>query len=259
MKMELPANPTVTPRAPGACWRVLLWVLALALLSGCATGPNANPRDPLEPFNRGMSKFNEGVDGMVLKPTATVYKKAVPAPVRTGVSNVFNNISDIGSVLNNVFQLKPRASAEMMMRVVINSTYGLWGIFDIASELGIERYPEDFGQTLGRWGVPSGPYLVLPLLGPSTLRDTTALVVDYKADLTGYLDPIGSRTALNALRIVNTRSNLLRLGTMLDEAALDKYSFARDVYLQRRRSMIADGEESDGGELPPLPPLPPTD
>ncbi len=228
--------------------RITAWlavVLMLALLSGCATGPNANPRDPLEPFNRGMSRFNDDVDGIVLKPVATVYKKAIPPLVRTGVSNVFNNISDVGSLLNNVFQFKGRAAADMVIRVSFNTVFGFAGILDLASEFGIERHPEDFGQTLGRWGVPAGPYLVLPLLGPSTLRDTAALVVDYKGDVTGYVDPIASRTALGALRIVDTRANLLRLGTMLDEAALDKYSFSRDVYLQRRRSLIADGEETE--------------
>jgi phospholipid-binding lipoprotein MlaA len=228
--------------------RTVLWLafaFLLALLAGCATGPNANPRDPLEPFNRGMSRFNDDVDGIVLKPVATVYKKAVPPLVRTGVSNFFNNVSDVGSLLNNVLQLKGRASADMVIRVSFNTVFGFGGLLDLASEFGIERHPEDFGQTMGRWGVPAGPYLVLPLLGPSTLRDSAALVVDYKGDVTGYVDPIASRTALGALRIVNTRANLLRLGTMLDEASLDKYSFSRDVYLQRRRSLIADGEETD--------------
>jgi phospholipid-binding lipoprotein MlaA len=234
--------------------RMAFWLTLaslLALLSGCATGPNANPRDPLEPFNRGMSRFNDDVDGIVLKPVATVYKKAVPPLVRTGVSNFFNNISDVGSLLNNVFQLKGRASADMVIRVSFNTVFGFGGVLDLASEFGIERHPEDFGQTMGRWGVPAGPYLVLPLLGPSTLRDSAALVVDYKGDVTGYVDPIASRTALGALRIVNTRANLLRLGTMLDEASLDKYSFSRDVYLQRRRSLIADGEETDADPDPP--------
>jgi phospholipid-binding lipoprotein MlaA len=233
--------------------RTVLWLafaFMLALLSGCATGPNANPRDPLEPFNRGISRFNDDVDSVVLKPVATVYKKAIPPLVRTGVSNVFNNISDVGSLLNNVFQLKGRAAADMVIRVSFNTVFGFGGLLDLASEFGIERHPEDFGQTMGRWGVPAGPYLVLPLLGPSTLRDSAALVVDYKGDVTGYVDPIASRTALGALRIVNTRANLLRLGTMLDEASLDKYSFSRDVYLQRRRSLIADGEETDGDADP---------
>jgi phospholipid-binding lipoprotein MlaA len=224
--------------------------LSLLLLGGCATGPNANPRDPIEPFNRGMSQFNDGVDILVLKPVATVYKTVMPHLVRTGVSNFFNNISDIGSFFNNLLQLKPQASADMLLRVGVNTFFGMAGVFDLASDVGIERHPEDFGQTLGRWGVGAGPYLVLPLLGPSTLRDATALVVDYKGDVTGYVDPVASRAALNGLRIVNTRANLLQLGTMLDEAALDKYSFSRDVYLQRRRSLVADGEEPEEPQAP---------
>lgn len=235
--------------ARAALWGVLAYVLLL--VSGCASGPNANPRDPLEPLNRHVDRFNDDVDSLVLKPVATVYKKAAPPLVRTGVSNFFNNVADIGSLLNNVLQLKLRASAEMLMRVSVNSTYGLGGGLDLASELGLERHTEDFGQTLGYWGVPPGPYLVLPILGPSTVRDTTALIVDYEGDVTGYVDPIGTRTALNGLRIVNTRANLLRLGTLLEEASLDKYSFARDAYLQRRRALVLDGEDDGGTESPP--------
>ena len=236
-----------------AAARAALWMmcaLVLASLSACATGPNANPRDPLEPLNRHVSQFNEGLDSVVLKPVATVYRAATPALVRTGVSNFFQNVSDVGSLLNNVLQLKGQPSVVMAMRVSVNTVMGMGGLFDIASEVGMERYPEDFGQTLGRWGVPAGPYVVLPLLGPSTVRDATALVVDHKGDVTGYVDPIASRTALGVLRVVDTRSNLLRLGTMLDEAALDKYSFARDVYLQRRRALVSDGEDSDGEDPP---------
>ncbi len=232
-----------------ALWGALACILLL--VAGCATGPNANPRDPLEPLNRHVDRFNDDVDSLVLKPVATVYKKAAPPLVRTGVSNFFNNVADIGSLLNNVLQLKLRASAEMLMRVSVNSTYGLGGVLDLASELGLERHTEDFGQTLGYWGVPPGPYLVLPILGPSTVRDTTALIVDYEGDVTGYVDPIGTRTALNGLRIVNTRANLLRLGTLLEEASLDKYSFARDAYLQRRRALVLDGEDDGGTESPP--------
>lgn len=235
---------------PTAC-PALRWLvvgLALLALQGCATGPQANPRDPLEPMNRKIEKFNDGVDSMVLKPVATAYKKATPPLVRTGVSNFFNNISDVGSLFNNLFQLKVSASAEMLQRVMVNTMLGLGGVLDIASELNVERHPEDFGQTLGYWGVPAGPYLVLPLMGPSSLRDASAMAVDYKGDVTGYVDPIGSRTAMGVLRTVNTRANLLKLGNMLDEAALDKYSFIRDSYLQRRRSLVLDGADNDGGD-----------
>ena len=229
----------------------LVMAVTLALLSGCASGPNANPKDPLEPLNREVSKFNDGLDSVVLKPVATGYKKVTPSLVRTGVSNFFNNISDIGSLINNAMQLKAEATGEMVIRVSFNTVFGFGGLFNLAGELGVDRHPEDFGQTLGHWGVPAGPYVVLPLLGPSTFRDAAATYVDYKYDVTNYRDPIETRTALGVLRIVNTRSNLLSLGTMLDEAALDKYSFTRDAYLQRRRSLILDGEDPGGGEDAP--------
>lgn len=235
--------------------RSALWVgfgLTLALISGCATGPNANPRDPLEPMNRKVSQFNDGLDRVVLKPVARAYKTVTPSLVRTGVSNFFNNISDVGSIINNAMQLKAESTGEMVIRVSFNTVFGFGGLLDLASDLGIDRHSEDFGQTLGHWGVPAGPYLVLPLLGPSTVRDGSALWVDYKYDVTNYRDPVETRTALGILRIVNTRSNLLSLGTMLDEASLDKYSFTRDAYLQRRRALIADGEDSgDGKDTPP--------
>ena len=153
------------------------------MLGGCATGPTPIPRDPFEPLNRQVSQFNEGVDDAVLKPVATVYKNGVPPLVRTGVSNFFGNLGDVWSFVNSVLQFKFQNAAENFMRLNVNTFFGLGGILDIASELNIERHKEDFGQTLGRWGVPAGPYLVLPLLGPSTVRDTVALPVDYKGDL----------------------------------------------------------------------------
>ncbi len=240
---------TFSPSLPARpAWRWLAIGAVLALLQACATGPQANPHDPLEPMNRRVEKFNEDLDSLVLKPVATTYKKVTPPLLRTGVSNFFNNISDVGSVFNNIFQLKVASSAEMLMRVMVNTTVGLGGVLDIASELNVERHPEDFGQTMGYWGVPPGPYLVLPLMGPSSLRDTSAMAVDYKGDVTGYVDPIGSRTAMGVLRTVNARANLLKLGNLLDEVALDKYSFIRDSYLQRRRSQVLDGQEPDAGQ-----------
>lgn len=240
---------------------------ALALLGGCAVGKN--PRDPLEPFNRRMMEFNEGVDAVALKPVATLYREAVPPLVRTGVSNFFGNMSDAWSFVNSALQLKLQNAAENAMRVSVNTVFGLGGILDIASEMNIERHREDFGQTLGRWGVPAGPYLVLPLLGPSTLRDALAMPIDRKGDPLHDVDSWGSQGALYALRLVDVRSNLLRASSVLDEAALDKYSFTRDAHLQRRRAAIfenrsseAEGREpsADGalpasdGAVPPEPP-----
>ena len=211
-----------------------------ALLGGCASGPNAHPRDPLEPFNRGVSEFNEAVDEAVLKPVATAYRDVTPDLVRTGVSNFFGNLRDVWSALNATLQLKPRAAAENALRVGVNTAFGFGGLLDIASEMGIERTTLDFGQTLGRWGVPSGPYLVLPIFGPSTFRDAAGFGVESKGDLVSKVDHIPTRNSLYALRAVETRANLLRATTMLEGAALDKYSFTRDIYLQRRQSLIDD-------------------
>ena len=232
---------------------LLSLALTLAMLAGCATtSPNANPRDPWEPFNRGVSDFNEGVDRIVLKPVATLYRDTVPPLVRTGVANFFGNLSDLWSAANSVLQFRLQDAGDSFARFQINSTFGIGGIFDVASDLQIEKHREDFGQTLGRWGVPAGPYLVLPLLGPSTLRDTAALPVDWQGDLVRHVDPAGTRHALTAVRIVDRRANLIRVGNVLEEAALDRYSFTRDAYLQRRRAEI-DRYQDDREVPPPLP------
>ena len=217
------------------------------LLAGCA-GFRTNPRDPLEPMNRKVMQFNDGVDAMVLKPVATVYKDGVPPLVRTGVSNFFGNLTDGWSFVNSALQFKFQNAAENFMRLNVNTFFGLGGILDVASELNIERHKEDFGQTLGRWGVPAGPYLVLPLLGPSTLRDTAALPVDRKVDPVHQVNHVDARNGLYVLRAVDARANLLRIGSVIEGAALDKYSFTRDAYLQRRRAEIVESKESDGSE-----------
>jgi phospholipid-binding lipoprotein MlaA len=222
--------------------------LGLLLLAGCASGPGATARDPFEPMNRGITKFNDALDAAVLKPAATAYQAVTPPVIRTGVSNFFNNLSDIWSTFNTVAQLKPRESVDNFLRVVVNSTFGLLGVIDVASDMNIERHPEDFGQTLGRWGVPSGPYLVLPVFGPSTLRDAAAFGVETHWDIVYNIKDVPTRNSLTVLRTLETRANLLRAGNVLDEAALDKYTFLRDVYLQKRRSDIFDGnppEEDD--------------
>jgi phospholipid-binding lipoprotein MlaA len=218
--------------------RSLGLVLLSGALTGCATGPNANPKDPLEPFNRGVSGFNDAVDEAVLKPVATAYRDVTPDPVRTGVSNFFGNLRDVWSAFNATLQLRPREATENALRFGVNTVFGLAGLLDVASEMGIERTTLDFGQTLGRWGVPSGPYLVLPLFGPSSVRDAAGFGVEARGDLARNLDHIPTRNSLIALRIVDTRANLLRASSMLEGAALDKYSFTRDFYLQRRQNQI---------------------
>lgn len=217
----------------------------LVLVTGCATGPYANPKDPLEPMNRSISNFNDTVDDNVLKPVATGYRDYTPDLIQKGVRNVFNNLSDVSSTVNNGLQFKGRQAASSFMRVVVNTTVGIYGIFDVATAINLERYPEDFGQTLGFWGVRSGPYLVLPLLGPSTVRDTAGLPVDFSLDPLGNVSDGTIRTEAQVLRIVDRRSNYLAAGNMLNEASIDKYAFLRDAYLQRRRSLIYDGNPPD--------------
>ena len=219
----------------------------LALAAGCATGPGANPADPFEPFNRGVSRFNDAVDDAVLVPAATAYQNALPSMVRTGVNNFFSNIGDVWNLANNVAQLKLQNSAETFMRLNVNTIFGLAGVLDVATEAGIPRHEEDFGQTLGYWGVGSGPYVVLPLLGSSTLRDTAAKPLDIWGDPLGHVEDIPWRNSLTVLRVVDTRSQYLRASRLLGDAALDKYSFTRDAYLQRRRSQVYDGNPPDDG------------
>jgi phospholipid-binding lipoprotein MlaA len=231
-------------------WVIMTALTAwLALAAGCATGPNTNPKDPLEPVNRSISKFNEVLDDNVLKPAAKGYRDATPQLVQTGVRNVFNNLSDIWSTVNNGLQLKGRDTAESLMRSVVNSVFGIYGIFDVATEIGLERHPEDFGQTLGAWGVPNGPYLVLPLFGPSTLRDAAGMPVDTSVDYVRNLEHIATRNSAMAVRIIDKRAGLLDAGNMLNQAAIDKYTFTRDAYLQYRRNQVYDGNPPDEDDL----------
>jgi phospholipid-binding lipoprotein MlaA len=219
-----------------------LWVLVagiLAALTGCATGPTANPKDPLEPYNRTMAGFNDGVDRAVLKPVATVYANVTPALMRAGVSNFFGNLQDGWTFVNSVLQLRPQKAVESGMRFSVNTFFGLGGLLDIASEAGIPKHNEDLGKTLGRWGVPSGPYVVLPLFGPSTLRDAFTITAETRFDPVTGINPVGARTAVSVVRLVNSRSNYLRLGNLLDDAALDKYSFTRDAFLAKRNADVA--------------------
>jgi phospholipid-binding lipoprotein MlaA len=236
---------TFSNRNRAAQWLRLVVLCAMALaMAGCASF-GKNPRDPLEPMNREVTKFNEGVDAVVLKPAAIVYRKAVPPIARTGVSNFFGNLGDAWSFVNSALQFKFQNAAENFMRLNVNTFFGLGGILDIASDLNIERHREDFGQTLGRWGVPAGPYIMLPLLGPSTLRDALALTFDRQGDPVHFVDSTAYRYELYTLRAVNQRSNSLRVGTVLEEAALDKYTFIRDAHLQRRRAEIFEVDPAD--------------
>lgn len=220
--------------------RAVALAALLSLAAGCATGPDANPRDPLEPFNRSVYKFNDALDTAVLKPVATAYEKVTPSPVRTGVGNFFSNLGDLWSSVNAGLQLRPREATENLMRFSVNSVFGLAGLLDIATEMGIPRTQLDFGHTLGRWGTPSGPYLVIPLFGPSSVRDGAASFVDGYGDPVVGVDHVRTRNSLYGLRVVDGRARLLRASSMLDDSGMDKYSFIRDAYLSRRQGQIDD-------------------
>ncbi|MBS3936466.1 MAG: VacJ family lipoprotein [Sulfuritalea sp.] len=218
---------------------LLLAAALAALLGGCAT--SGNPKDPLEGFNRVMFAFNEGVDTVLIKPVALGYDAVMPTPVRTGVTNFFGNIADLFIGVNNLLQGKPDQAASDLGRVLINSTVGILGLFDVATAAGLEKHDEDFGQTFGRWGIGTGAYVVLPLFGPRTVRDTAGLVLDVAVDPVANVDHVPTRNSLGALRLIDNRADRLPADRVIEEAALDKYSYVRDAYLQRRNNLVHDG------------------
>ena len=212
----------------------------LMLLGGCAS--TGNPQDPLEPINRGIYQFNDGLDKAVLKPVAEAYRGVLPQFARTGISNFFANINDVIVALNNLLQGKIPDAVSDAGRVVVNSTVGILGVLDVATEIGLEKHNEDFGQTLGRWGVGSGAYVVLPFLGSSSVRDGFGLLaVDWQGDPLWYVGNVPTRNELYGVRVVDTRANLLDASQLMEDAALDRYSYLRGAYQQRRRSLIYDG------------------
>lgn len=227
--------------------RLIRWgtVAALLALQACASVPNKDPRDPMEPWNRSVFEFNDTVDRAVVKPVAKVYARVMPNWMRTGVNNFFTNLDDVWSMVNNALQLRGADTADSFGRVMVNTTMGLGGLLDVASEMGMERHSANFGLTLGRWGVGPGPFVVLPLLGSSTLRDTAALPVDIKGNLVNSVNDVPTRDALTILSAIDTRATYLKAGDVVDGAALDKYSFTRDAFLQRRRNQVYDGNPPD--------------
>lgn len=230
----------VSSKQTGTRLRTLFLALAISgLASGCAT--SGNPKDPVEGFNRAVFAFNEGLDTVLIKPVAQGYDAALPMPVRTGVTNFFGNIADLFIGVNNVLQGKPDQALSDLGRVLINSTIGILGLFDIATEAGLEKHDEDFGQTFGRWGIGDGAYVVIPVYGPRTVRDTAGLVLDVTVDPVGNVSDVATRNSLLALRLIDNRADLLPADKVIEEAALDKYAYVRDGYLQRRRNLIHDG------------------
>ncbi len=231
-----------------------LLLVALLGLGGCATVPDsaAHVRDPWEDMNRRVFAFNEVIDQVAVKPAALIYQGLVPSLVRKGVSNVFANVGDGWTAANLLLQAKPRQALEMGFRTLVNTTIGLGGLMEVAEEMGLERFTyEDFGQTLGYWGIKSGPYVMLPLLGPSNLRDTVALAADFKDSAASVLwrEP-RDRNAASVLQLLDTRVRLLNAGRVLDQIALDKYVLLRDAYLARRRSLIYDGDPPEDETAP---------
>ena len=237
-------------------WLSLKRLLALslvALIVGCASIPAGvppSPDDPWEPFNRSVFEFNEGLDKYVLKPVVSGYRFVLPEFIREGVYNFFSNYNDIYTALNNLLQGKPDYAFNDLMRVVVNTTMGLGGLIDLATPGGLEKHKEDFGQTFGVWGVPSGPYVVLPFFGPSSVRDTFGTVADLETDyLFKYIPDVGLRNSLTGLRVVNARNTYYEAGDLLDGAAIDKYSFLRDAYIQRRKYQINEGRDDEEPQM----------
>ena len=220
--------------------------MGIALMAGCATTQQTErvaKIDPFESMNRAVFTFNENADEYVIKPVAEAYQFVLPDFVRTGVTNFFSNIGDVFVAVNNLLQGKPGNAANDIGRFLVNSTIGILGLFDVATDAGLEKNKEDFGQTLGVWGVPSGPYVVLPLFGPSSVRDTAGLALDIKTDFILNSNQLNhdQKVGSTVLRVVNQRANLLDASQLLEDAAFDKYSFLRDSYLQRRHNQVHDG------------------
>ncbi|MEN9543967.1 MAG: hypothetical protein RLZZ598_800 [Pseudomonadota bacterium] len=241
-------------RSALARWlHVLVWGLLALGLGACAT---VDRPDPIEAYNRKIFAFNEGVDKYAIAPVATTYRDLTPQPVRIGIDNFFHNFQDAWSVVNLLLQGRIADAGNDLIRFGLNSTFGFGGIIDWAGELGLERHDADFGLTLGRWGFESGAYIVWPIFGPSTVRDTIGLPADIQFSPDQFVGSVALRNSLTGLRLVNARSQLLAATGLIDTIALDKYTFVRDAYLQRRRNLIYDGEPPDR-EDPEMPPAEP--
>lgn len=212
-------------------------LILFSLLTGCAGA--RNPNDPLEPFNRGVYKFNDAMDKAVVKPVAQAYDFVMPDRLKVMASNFISNLDDVVVTFNDVLQLKFSQAASDGSRVMFNTTFGVLGLFDVAPRL--EKHHEDFGQTMGHWGVGSGPYLMLPFIGPSSVRDAPCLYVDAITGVAGHVDNVRARNQYYLTSFIHTRASLLDKEQVLDEAAIDRYGFLRDTYLLRRKSQVYDG------------------
>lgn len=239
-----PLSMDPNPMQCGRPWRLLLACFCLsALLAGCASVPDEerDPRDPWESYNRVMYQFNSDFDKTFFKPVAQGYKFIMPDPLDRGVTNFFNNLRDFTSAVNNLLQFKMSHAVSDVGRILVNSTLGLAGFIDVASNLDLPSYKEDFGQTLGAWGVGPGPYFVIPILGPSSVRDGIGLIPDWYTQPVAYIDRTSTRWAFTLTYAVDKRADLLGASRVMEEAALDPYNFTRDAYLQRRENLVYDG------------------
>lgn len=260
-----PFAPLLGGRQVVRAWPLLVFWVCL-VLQGCASvaGPGqaanpahaAHPADPWEAWNRPIFSLNDRLDEAVFKPVARAYVNVTPQLMRQGVSNFFGNFADAWSAVNGFLQGKGQVGVNNLMRVTTNTVFGVLGLFDVATEAGIERQGEDFGQTLGVWGVPPGPYLVWPVLGPSTLRETAALPLEVSFGPGTVIHDTGAQWGMAVLQVVDLRASLLSVSGLLDDVALDRYTFVRDAYLQRRRSLVYDGNPPDPADeaQTPIPP-----
>lgn len=239
-----PDSGTKTSRRHFFCHKIItlfLLVVIISLSAGCAsTTPDGDVNDPFESVNRKIYDFNEGFDRIILKPAAEGYQK-LPSPVQTGTHNFFSNLDDIVVIINGILQLKVEQFSSDILRFSVNSVYGVFGLIDMATPMGIPKHQDGFADTLGYWGVGSGPYVVIPILGPSSVRDAPSLVVDFLVHPLSQVSPASATFGLAAVRIVDVRSGLLKTTTMLDELALDPYNFTRESYYQWRQNRIYDG------------------
>ena len=230
----------------------LTLLFALSILSACASVPGGPTEgDPFESYNRAMFSFNDGLDKYVLKPVAEGYDAVLPSPVKTGVSNFFSNLGDIFVIINDLLQFKFKQAASDTGRFIFNSTIGLYGLIDVSTSMGLEKHDEDFGQTFASWGMGKGPYIVLPFFGPRTMRGTAGFAVESVYDPVYQIENDDAMWGAVALRAIDTRYNLLSAGRIVDQAALDKYSFVRDAYLQHRKNLIYDGKPPEEELAPP--------
>ena len=223
-----------------ATLRIIAAAAATVVFAGCAAVPSKV--DPLEPMNRALYHVHDVLDTNIVKPVAEGYVAVIPQFVRTGFANVFNNIDDLFSAVNGLLQGKPEKAGNDLGRVLTNTMLGLGGLIDVATDLGIERGNEDFGQTFAVWGFPQGPYLFIPLFGPTTVRDGTGVLVRIALGPVSYISNVPVRNSIYGVGYVDLRSQALESGSLLDTAALDRYIFIRNAYLQRRRYLIYDGK-----------------